>query len=277
MITNTTEQHIELARAISVPHRLAPAEQAAREQANQIYEAVSLTEQETAEALLEGKKKKYFQMRRMEYYQQLMHQAAAPRYTARQLFEWLTSHHTLTVDKHNQHVLRCLALYFSADPRFAQMGQGYSLDKGLLLQGGVGVGKTTLMKIFQVNQHASYRVVSCYDIANQYSQAGPDHLAGYITNASLATGANKFGHQNIGYCFDDLGVEDRQAMHYGSRANVMEQILWGRYNAGLFSSTHITTNAGTSQLAEWYGERVHDRFREMFNQVTFPAEAKSRR
>jgi DNA replication protein DnaC len=57
----------------------------------------------------------------------------------------------------------------------------------------------------------------------------------------------------------------------------MHEVLTQRYKNGLFTSTHVTTNLSAEQIKELYGVRVADRMREMFNLISFPENAKSRR
>ena len=54
------------------------------------------------------------------------------------------------VDDDNKQVLRFLLLYFNNCPLAEDVfpERGYKLHKNLLIQGGVGVGKTLLMQIF---------------------------------------------------------------------------------------------------------------------------------
>ena len=54
------------------------------------------------------------------------------------------------VDDNNRDVLRFLLYYFNNCPLAEEVfpGRGYKLHKSILIQGGVGVGKTLLMQIF---------------------------------------------------------------------------------------------------------------------------------
>ena len=54
------------------------------------------------------------------------------------------------VDDNNRDVLRFLLLYFNECPLAENVfpGRGYKLHKNIMLQGGVGVGKTMMMQIF---------------------------------------------------------------------------------------------------------------------------------
>lgn len=252
------------------------------------FAQMELDETEIEACLREGRKRKYFQQRNQTYWQQVLQTEETYRsYTAEELDKELlktpvAEGKPFAIDDQNRDIVRLLCYYFTSDPRFE--AEGYSLQKGLLLQGPVGVGKSLLMHLLQQNQHQSYRVVSALDIVNQYTQQGKDEkrtganvLAVYFGNLPAALGSNPFGHRQVGFCFDDVGIEETRAMNFGTVKNCMEEILWKRYEARLFTSTHITTNLGAAELRDLYGPRIYDRMREMFNQITWPVTAHSRR
>ena len=59
----------------------------------------------------------------------------------------------------------------------------------------------------------------------------------------------------------------------------MGEILFSR-NVHFISNhmlTHATTNLSTSELEDYYGNRVRSRKREMFNFITFDSGAKDKR
>ena len=156
---------------------------------------------------------------------------------------------------------------------------GLNPQKGLLLLGPVGCGKTTTMQLFSQYR---FRLVATRDIARSFLREGYPVLEKY--------GANSFGKKSTGYrpvlqydqpityCFDDLGVE-QNAKLYGNDCNVMAEILLDRYDQFMRYGmlTHMTTNLNAEELEQLYGDRVRSRLREMFNLVCFPPEAKDRR
>lgn len=183
----------------------------------------------------------------------------------------------LVLDEFNSQIFHTLCMYFTGDKRFEQMGAGYNLDKGLILFGGVGVGKTALMSLFRYNQHASYQVVNCIDITDSYSVHGAKEIDLY-RSLKEAESNHPFGHQYIGYCYDDLGTETIPATYFGEKKNVLAEILLGRYARKQdYKLTHITTNLSVEEIEKNYGSRVLDRMSEMFNQITFDSSACSRR
>lgn len=205
-----------------------------------------------------------------------MQQVTAPReiktYTFDELYNIIQG--LITVDEDNEAVVRLLCLYFTGDERFNL--EGYSLSKGICLFGGVGVGKTTLMRILSRNQIQSYVMVMCRQIEDEFSRDGDIIFRSYSNARMSTTNGNPFGHQLLGFCFDDLGTEPI-SKYYGKESNVMAEILLNRYDHELpYDQTHITTNLTIEMLGKRYGARVTDRMRQMFNLIFFP-NAKSRR
>jgi DNA replication protein DnaC len=153
-----------------------------------------------------------------------------------------------------------------------------NLKKGILLYGGVGVGKTTLMQMFQRNAAFSYRVINCRDVETEFTIQGHESIERFSRLQPIAVNSNPYGHAEIGFCFDDLGTENAVTKHFGNAKNVMTDILLNRYDYKLdYRATHITTNLAVSEIEKMYGTRVLDRIAESFNVIAWPAEAKSRR
>lgn len=180
-------------------------------------------------------------------------------------------------DEENKNVIDILKAYFTSHTAFNTMGEGFSLNKGILLYGNIGCGKTSLMQLFAVNIKSSYVVRSCTKVAKQIEQDGPDSIGFYCDPIEASIPKNFYGQKQIGMCFDDLGTEDKKK-YYGNDHNVMAEILLSRYeDKRLFPMTHATTNLTAGEMESFYGSRVRDRMREMFNWITFDSEVKSRR
>lgn len=232
------------------------------------FNHIELTEDEITEALRAAREQKHYLLKRLEYGQSLNKPREIPTATAEQVFEKYREFYA--IDKYNIDVVKNLCYYFTNDTRFYG-----NLQKGLLLFGGVGIGKTTLMHFFKRNPRATYKVVSCRDIESDFSSEGEKSVR--ICSFNIAIPENEFLQREIGFCFDDLGTE-ANAKFYGKEKNVMAEILLNRYDNRLpFYFTHVTTNLSHDEVKEQYGLRAYDRLKEMFNIISFPTEAKSRR
>jgi hypothetical protein len=183
-----------------------------------------------------------------------------------------------TVDATNQPVLEAVLAYFIQDDAWCQK-LGLNPQKGVLLLGPVGCGKTTTVQLFARNR---FRLIATRDVARSFLKEGYPVLEKYGAHsfAKKATGyGTQFQYdQPVTYCFDDLGIE-QNAKLYGNDCNVMAEILLDRYDQfvryGML--THMTTNLNAEELERLYGDRVRSRLREMFNLISFPPEAKDRR
>ena len=131
---------------------------------------------------------------------------------------------------------------------------------GIMLCGGVGNGKSTMMYALQnliraleipKNGNTTFstygmRVESAKFIYNQVKVDSQEYRQ--IQNANM-----------LG--IDDLGEEEPTLLDYGNRIAPVIDLLSYRYNRMLF--TMVTTNLTPSQIRTVYGVRIADRFNEM--------------
>jgi len=69
-------------------------------------------------------------------------------------------------------------------------------------------------------------------------------------------------------------LKSRQDFPLHQKENVIEEIIFNRYEAGLqFEYTHITTNLDADMIEKIYGERFIDRLREMCNVISIEGES----
>jgi energy-coupling factor transporter ATP-binding protein EcfA2 len=160
-----------------------------------------------------------------------------------------------------------LSSYFIKDKKSCQKS-GIDVEKGLLLSGPVGCGKTSLMKLLRhlVPLQRPYEMIPCRNVTFSFNHLGYKTIEDY--------GNTKF------YCFDDLGVEP-PGRFYGKDCNVMGEVLLSRHELFLQTKhkikTHATTNLNAEELEDRYGNRVRSRMRELFNLVAFDETAGDKR
>ncbi|MCM1170198.1 MAG: hypothetical protein NC048_09825 [Bacteroides sp.] len=136
------------------------------------------------------------------------------------------------------------------------------LDKGIILHGPVGCGKTTLFRAFNFGAVYScdnprrpltadntrlFSIVPCSRIAREYADkenGGVQVLKRYFTG---------------NFMFDDLGTEN-VAKYYGTAMDVMGEIMLERYDNPVI--TFMTTNLTYDQIRQSYGERFASRLSE---------------
>ena len=146
----------------------------------------------------------------------------------------------------------------------------YKIDpnKGILLSGPVGCGKTSLMKLVRhLTPHKKkYKMIPSRNAVFSFNHIGFKTIEDY-------------GNSGF-YCFDDIGVEPK-GKHFGQDCNVIGEILLSRYDLYLNPRkkiiSHGTTNLNAEELEERYGNRVRSRMRQMFNLLAFKKTSKDKR
>jgi DNA replication protein DnaC len=137
-------------------------------------------------------------------------------------------------------------------------------DKGICLIGSKGSGKTLLFKALK---DYTMHVLRCNSFSSYDSKIIIDSCA--INGTKCFNEFNYVGKDPKTIYIDDIGKESEIINHYGTKTNVIESflderhIIYKRFN----KLTHLSTNLLPSQIKEFYGERIADRFNEMFNIV----------
>jgi energy-coupling factor transporter ATP-binding protein EcfA2 len=165
-----------------------------------------------------------------------------------------------------------LLIYFL---RNSQESEKYNidLDKGILLSGPIGCGKTALMRLmlFVPPPEHTYLIKPCREVSFEFIQEGYEVIYRYSKLSFKSDGPRI-------YCFDDLGVE-QSLKYFGNECNVLGEILLSRYDLFISSAmiTHITTNLSAPEIENSYGNRLRSRMREMFNLFAFDSQSKDKR
>lgn len=151
------------------------------------------------------------------------------------------------------------------------------LNKGMLISGPVGCGKSSLMHLMRylVLNMEPHIMKSCRDIAFEFEKKGFETVKKYASISHHQT-TNKPYLKT--YCFDDLGTE-HALRHYGQECNIMAEIILSRYDLFIRNKmlTHFTTNLSADEIEKLYGARVRSRLREMCNLIAFPKDAPDKR
>ena len=148
-----------------------------------------------------------------------------------------------------------------------------NLDKGILLSGPIGSGKTTLMNLMKnltPMEHKFY-IKPCRDISFEFIQEGYEIIHKYSKGKLHQSDPKTI-------CFDDLGTENN-LKYFGNECNVMAEIMLSRYDIFIAKKikTHITTNLSASEIETAYGNRVRSRLRNMINLIAFDKNTKDKR
>lgn len=126
---------------------------------------------------------------------------------------------------------------------------------GVYLGGKCGNGKTTMLSAF-------YRVCRKLKIPILNTSA-PRMVRWHLDGHNIMD----VPHQEKAICIDDLGTEPAESVVYGNRVFVMTDFFEEAYRCRMF--LFVTSNLGANEITERYGERVRDRFREIFFVVKF--------
>lgn len=180
----------------------------------------------------------------------------------------------LSRDRERLEDYKTVLCYFAKDERFFKCDRLTnksvpSFDKGLLIVGGYGNGKSTIMKCVQRALRSFYTQQFRFHTANSVvdefeSCEDASHKKAFWK--TFSTGAK---------CFDDVKTE-RDASNYG-KYNLFKDIIERRYDEGIktfltcnYKAGHIgDLDQALRELGERYEGRVFDRIFEMFNIIEF--------
>jgi len=161
--------------------------------------------------------------------------------------------------KNDHAIIHRLIAYFLKDESVCNQF-GIALNKGIMLSGPVGCGKTALMNIMKYLTPAVHKfaVKPCRDISFEFIKEGYEIIHKYSKSAPKTI------------CFDDLGIENN-LKYFGNECNVLAEILLSRYDLFITGKlqTHITTNLSATEIEQAYGNRIRSRLRASLNLIAF--------
>lgn len=164
------------------------------------------------------------------------------------------------VDDYCSPVIELISQRIAKSGEFEAQSPTYGLDKGIILLGGIGSGKTLLMHgliklchFFEIELH----IIPTYKITEEYAKNGYQ-----VFGSTFYNNSKHLSLTQDPLILDDMGAE-AVSTHYGQVTNVVTELLLRRYDeAGL---TFGTSNLDQKTLRQFYGERVWSRMRSMFN------------
>lgn len=173
------------------------------------------------------------------------------------------------IDDNNRNVIRFLLYYFNGCPLAEEVfpGRGYKLHKNIMLQGGVGVGKTMLMQVFSEylmrirSPHFFYNL-SVTQMVNYYTLH--NNLDRFTFNEEENKG---FQCTPVNICLNDIGIQDKTFFGMDTGLLTDEFLharneIWTQYG----KCAHLTTNLDDKALRKRFERndgfgRLIDRFK----------------
>lgn len=239
------------------------------------YDHIELTDDEKAETLFIARRAKDKATNSQEYWDKVRKPVEYPKLSMLQLREKVISESPkFIIDSDNSEIFDMLCSYFSGDESYESIFGG-SIEKGIMLFGPVGCGKTSLMRMFGNNSFRPFAVNPVRKISDEYASGGNNALYKFSSKAEVYPHEN-YGHGLIGRCFDDIGTEEIKK-NFGNEVNVMQDVLYKIYDNRLIGDFHVTTNLDGDGIKNAYGDRIRSRMREMFNVIKFNSKSPDRR
>jgi DNA replication protein DnaC len=168
-------------------------------------------------------------------------------------------------------------IYKTVYEKFLRRLEDYNSEKGLLLVGSIGVGKTAIMRIMQKlfkDSKSAFRWVNSYDLCDMVEESSVSEIKEIYGKSFL-----------MDLYIDDIGIGNGTLQKYGNRINIISEVLIERYELFVESGikTHLSSNLPTridkkkypnvQTLEDLYGNRITDRINEMCENIIWKGES----
>ena len=155
---------------------------------------------------------------------------------------------------------------------FARPHSKLDKNKGIMLIGNCGTGKTRLMRAFgllcaEFNGFNKFNSLTINELQDMIQFSEREDMARFRRVFYTNEASNLY--------LDDLGTETKILNYFGTQTNWLEKFILERYEVfSLYGiRLHVSTNLSKNELKSRYSERVFDRFKEMFNIVYLVGES----
>ena len=165
------------------------------------------------------------------------------------------------IDKNNEPMIEQLYCYITNDSDFSG-----DLDKGIMLQGKYGCGKTILLETYSMlHNHISRRF-----FLNQplFTFIKSVELQEQIVKQS----ASVFARRPL--IIDEFGRESKTVQDYGNVSRPISELLSLRSNVGVVTNGTKNFTFATLSSDEFYGGMIGDHPKVMFNFITLNDESR---
>lgn len=164
-----------------------------------------------------------------------------------------------TLDEHSGPAVELISHRIARSGDFESLSPTFGLNKGIMLLGGIGTGKTLLMRglvdvyyFFELK----LKILPTYAITEDFATNGPAAFG------KIYHKGNDINPVYDSLVIDDFGAE-AIASHYGLVTNVIAEVMLRRYDQQ--AVTFGTSNLDQKTLRKFYGDRVWSRMKAMFN------------
>lgn len=165
------------------------------------------------------------------------------------------------IDENNEPIIEQLYYFGTNNPSFSG-----NLNKGIMLQGKFGCGKTLILETYSLLHNY---VVRKFNLSHPlFTFIKSVELQQQIISQSVKT----FVRRPL--IIDEFGRESKTVMNYGNIIRPVSELLSLRSDIGTL--THGTTNFTLATLSseEFYGGMIGDRLKVMFNFITLKGESR---
>jgi len=162
------------------------------------------------------------------------------------------------IDDMNRDVIQELIYYLQGDDKFS-----YDLNRGIIIMGSVGSGKTLLFNIIKeilTYIRKNFHVYSAIEINEAYDKKDNDLIQRF--------------HDLYLLGIDDLGTENPSIKVYGTEKSPIYEVINRRYSTD--KMLFITTNLDADEIQKRYGDRIRDRLKEMCNVLVLKGPSRRR-